>query len=362
MHLTHIRCKHFRNHTDFRASFSAKCHFVFGPNGTGKTSLLDAIHYLCCAKSALHSLDAQNVQHGQEAFDITGTFQLDGDDHTVACRFDHRTGKHMRCNGVRYDALKDHIGRFPVVFTSPYDVELIRGGSHVRRRFVDLMLCQQSKTYLQALLHYQKALKQRNALLQSSRPKVPLDLDLMEGYDQHLIRYGTYIAAERSALMARMAPLLARHAQLFAAAEAPMALTYVSDGLETDFAQKFRSALSKDRILRRTTVGIHRDDFAWTLDGQPLKTVGSQGEQKYALLALRLAQLQCISQRTAATPLLLMDDVFDSLDRRRATLLVELIQSPICPGQVLVTHSEITQSGALGKHIRSVGPSLALSL
>jgi DNA replication and repair protein RecF len=169
MLLRKLRCAYFKNHTAIELAFADRLNFIVGSNGAGKTSLLDGIHYLSLTKSAFNTIDTQNIQHGQEAFSLEGHFVKQGNSYVVQCGFQKHTGKRLQSNNNAYEKLRDHIGLFPIVLTTPYDMDLIRGGSENRRKFFDTLLCQLDRVYLNTLLQYQHLLKQRNSLLRQHK-------------------------------------------------------------------------------------------------------------------------------------------------------------------------------------------------
>ncbi|MEM9417371.1 MAG: DNA replication and repair protein RecF [Bacteroidota bacterium] len=333
-------------------AFAAQLNFIVGPNGVGKTSLLDAIYYLSLTKSAFNAVDSQHIQHGQTAFAVEGHFVKEGKDYALKCVFKQPGGKLFTNNDKPYDKLRDHIGLFPVVLTTPYDMDLIRGGSETRRRFFDSILCQLDRTYLDTLLQYQHLLKQRNGLLRLHKEVGRLDRDLLASYDQQLLPLARQLFEARATFIQRFTPSFQKHYQYFVAAEEAVQLAYVSEVAAPDFEQKFGDSLAQDLALQRTTRGIHRDDIQFTLNDHPLKKIGSQGQQKSFVIALRLAQYECLSQALQRPPLLLLDDIFDKLDEERIDRLVQLIAQQQF-GQVFITDAKGKSSAAIMQQIEA---------
>ena len=350
MLLRKLRCVHFKNHATVEWAFATQLNFVVGPNGAGKTSLLDAIHYLSLTKSAFASVDAQNIQHGQAAFAVEGNFVKQAKPYTIQCRFQQPGGKQLKNNDKLYDKLRDHIGLFPVVLTTPYDLDLIRGGSEVRRRFFDGILCQLDGNYLDMLLQYQALLKQRNSLLKLCKEVGQLDRDLLASYDHQLLPLGKRLFAARSAFIAVFTPHFQRYYHYFVAVQEDVQLVYESALQAPDFEQRFRDSLPQDLALQRTTQGVHRDDVQLLLNGHPLKRIGSQGQQKSFIIALRLAQFACMHEALALKPLLLLDDIFDKLDEQRVLKLVQLMAEQHF-GQVFITDAKGTSSAAIMQQV-----------
>ena len=352
MLLQRLRCFHFKNYNTLELTFASQLNYIIGANGAGKTNLLDAIHYLSLTKSAFNPIDAQNILHGEDALAIQGHF-CKGDQHyDVQCTVHRGQGKTVATNGKIYQKLRDHIGRFPVVLTTPYDVDLIQGKSEVRRRFFDSILCQLDSTYLNTLAQYQQVLKQRNGLLRMYPAKGLPDQDLLRAYDHQLLPLGKRIYEARKAFAAMFVPSLQTHYQYFVAAPEVVDLAYTSEVAHPDFEQQYRDSLPQDLAAQRTTLGVHRDDFIFTLNGHSLKKLGSQGQQKSFILALRLAQFACLQQVLHCKPLLLLDDVFDKLDEERLMRLVSLVAQEHF-GQIWITDAQGARSISIMKQLRA---------
>ena len=352
MLLRNLRCVHFRNHSAVELAFANQLNFVVGPNGAGKTSLLDAIYYLAFTKSAFNSIDTQNIQHGQTAFAIEGQFVKEAKTYALKCLFQQHGAKLFTNNDKPYDKLRDHIGLFPVVLTTPYDMDLIRGGSETRRRFFDSILCQLDRAYLDTLFQYQHLLKQRNSLLRLYKQTGQCDQDLLAAYDNRLLPLGKCLFAARAAFIQAFAPSFQMHYQYFVAAEEAVQLDYVSEVAAPDFEQKFCDSLAQDLALQRTTQGVHRDEIRFSLNGHSLKKIGSQGQHKSFVIALRLAQYECLEKVLKLKPLLLLDDLFDKLDEQRIDQLVRLIAQQQF-GQVFITAAKGDSSAALMQQIKA---------
>ena len=352
MLLKKIRCAHFKNHTAVELAFADQLNFIVGPNGAGKTSLLDGIHYLSLTKSAFNTIDTQNIQHGQEAFALEGHFVKKDNVYAVQCIFQKHIGKRFQSNNNAYEKLRDHIGLFPIVLTTPYDMDLIRGGSENRRKFFDTLICQLDRAYLNTLLQYQQLLKQRNSLLRLHKVSGQLDRDLLASYAQRLLPLGKHLFIARSAFIKMFVPSFQKHYQCFVAASEEVQLIYTSEVASPDFEQKFHDSLQQDLALQRTTKGIHRDEVLFLLNDHLLKKIGSQGQQKSFIIALRLAQFECMHKVLQLKPILLLDDVFDKLDEQRIDRLVQLIAQQHF-GQVFITDAKGKSSTAIMQQVKA---------
>jgi DNA replication and repair protein RecF len=352
MLLQKLRCFQFKNQASIELSFASQLNCLIGANGAGKTNLLDAIHYLCLTKSAFNPMDAQNIMHGQDQLAIQGHFVRADKDYEVQCVVRQDQGKVFKVNGKPYDKLKEHLGRFPIVLTTPYDAELIQGKSEVRRKFFDSIWCQIDSNYLNNLMQYQRILKQRNSFLKLYATTSLIDRTLLATYDQQLLPLARYIYETRKAFIDLFHPALQQQYEYFVDASEHIELTYISEVASLDFEQRYLDNLSQDLAAQRTTLGIHRDDFDFTLNGYSLKKIGSQGQQKSFIIALRLAQFACIYQACQCKPLLLLDDIFDKLDEERIQRLIQLITQHHF-GQVWLTDARGTRSMAMMKEIKA---------
>lgn len=335
--LLHLSLLQFRNHREAELDLGPQVNCLTGPNGTGKTNLLDAVHYLSMCKSYFEPQDMHNVLHGEEWFMLKGTMDAaDGADSlSCAVRKGHR--KSFTRNHKEYGRLADHVGRYPAVMITPYDSVLVLEGSEVRRRFLDGLIAQFDREYLEHLLRYNRALAQRNLLLKQA--DAPLPRSMAEPWDEQLIVHGEAVHAVRRTFMAALAPLLQRHYAGITSGPEEVALEYhsaLADGGMRDILDR---QWQRDLQAQYTTGGIHKDDLLFGIDGRPLRKFGSQGQQKTFLIALKLAQFDLTAQRTGTKPLLLLDDIFDKIDPLRMRHLLEMLGGGRF-GQVIITDTD----------------------
>ena len=340
--LQQLRLFQFKNYSEAEISFGSRFNIFVGRNGTGKTNLLDAIHYLCLTRSALSPTDSANVQHGNSVFMLQGQLLLNDQPEKVICSVSRGKKKVFKVDDQEYDRISEHIGRYPVVLLSPDDPALVREGSELRRRFFDSMICQTDPQYLQHLLRYNHALRQRNALLK--QPHEP-SAALLEPYNHQLSQHGEQIAAKRAAFMAPFAQQFQAYYQLLAQQAESVTLTYEPQ-IKEPLLAAFENALPKDLLLQRTTVGTHRDDFGFYLGEHLLRRTGSQGQLKTFVMALKFAQFSLMQQLLKRTPLLLLDDIFDKLDDDRIRQLLSLLSHSRF-GQVFITDARPERSAQL---------------
>lgn len=323
--------------------FSPEINCLVGNNGSGKTNLLDAVHYLCLTKSGFNAVDVQNIMHDHPFFGIQGDFDLGGKSLQIKCLLETGKKKQVILNGKPYEKMSDHIGLLPIVLIAPDDTQLIRGGSEERRKFFDGLLSQLDKNYLENLIRYHSFLKQRNALLKQFGENNRIDRLLLEPYDRELIGLSVIIAQSRTDFMQSYAPLLLHHYGNISENKEAVSIQYESDCLNEDFSLSFHSSLKKDLLLKRTNRGIHKDDYNFGIEGYPLKKFGSQGQQKSFLIALKLAQFHVFKEMKKTKPILLLDDIFDKLDDQRIKKMMELVANHEF-GQLFITDARPERS------------------
>lgn len=336
MHLRQLSLVNFKNYAEAGVTFAARINCFAGANGMGKTNLLDAIHYLSLCKSFFNTIDSQNIAFGQPFFMVQGTFERDGRAEEVLVSVKRAQKKVVKRNRNEYEKLSDHIGLFPLVMISPLDSVLVTGGSDQRRRFIDGIISQLDKAYLDKLIAYNNVLQQRNALLKQFAISRSFDGTLLQVFDEQLVDQGNYILQARLAFLQTFVPVFETHYRMLSGNAEAVKLVYVStlDGLGYDEA--LQKSIHKDCLLEHTSVGVHRDDLTFLLQDNDVKKYASQGQQKTYLLALKLAQYEFIKQRTGTKPLLLLDDVYDKLDNTRFGQLIALVSSEDF-GQVFIT-------------------------
>ncbi|WP_232066224.1 DNA replication/repair protein RecF [Hymenobacter sp. BT18] len=316
-----------------------------GDNGSGKTNLLDAIHYLSLTKSAFTSADAQSIRQGEEFFVVKGRFEApDQKPETIQCSLRLGQKKVVTHNKQAYERVSDHIGRYPVVLISPYDTDLIRQGSEERRKYFDSLISQLDHEYLENLIRYSHALKQRNSLLKlAAERQAGYDREYLLVLDDQLAPLGEQLVARRQEFLTEFEPVFQRHYEQLADSREQVTLTYKSELPGTDFLKLLRLQERRDLSLQRTTLGPHRDDFTFLMDERAVKAYGSQGQQKSFAIALKLAQFEVLAQRKQHKPLLLLDDIFDRLDEKRITRLMQLVANHTF-GQIFLTDTHLERT------------------
>ena len=342
MVLEHLHLLHFKNHEGSDLNFGAEVNCLLGDNGSGKTNVLDAVHYLCHTKSYFNPIDGQNIAHGEQHMLIQGIFARHDQHEKVSCAVERGVKKVFRRNEKAYDRLADHVGRFPAVMIAPADAVLIQEGSETRRRWIDSVISQFDREYLSQLMAYNKALNQRNTLLRYFAENRRWDAEALEPWDAQLVPLAVAIRAKRAEFVERFVPgFLETYREITNGAET-VSVRYLTEVATTEEAvhQQWNKAQNDDRRLRRTTQGIHKDDLAFDLGEHPIKKFGSQGQQKSFLIALRLSQLAYIEKATGVKPILLLDDIFDKIDDKRVQALMRWVTAGEF-GQVFITDTDL---------------------
>jgi DNA replication and repair protein RecF len=340
MYLQKLSVTNFKNYEEETLLFSDKINCFIGDNGSGKTNLLDAIHYLSFCKSYFNLVDTQNIRHYETFFSIHGTYQKNGDSpDLISCIQKTDYKKVFKKNQKEYDRLADHIGLYPLVMVSPYDRDLINEGSDVRRRYLDGVISQFDKNYLDDLINYNKALAQRNALLKHFSETRSFHPVMLEIWDRQLTDYGHKIHDKRDAFLKGFIPIFQRYFDFISEGKETVAIKYVSQLFERDLDQLLAVSVEKDRQARFTTQGTHKDDLELLISGYPLKKFGSQGQQKSFVVAVKLAQFDYTRDIKGFKPVLLFDDIFDKLDDKRVHQIIQLV-SENSFGQVFITDTQ----------------------
>jgi DNA replication and repair protein RecF len=352
MWLEKLHLTYFKNHEERAFVFGAHVNCLVGENGSGKTNLLDAIYFLTLTKSAFQSQDAVAIRHESDFFVLDGIFKEYDRNIQITCSLQRGQRKVFMADKKNYERLSEHIGRFPLVLIAPNDTDLIRDGSEERRRFFDGVLAQAVPEYLQDLLQYNKFFVQRNSLLKLFSERNYVDNDLLETYDEPLIKLSLRISNARSNFMSQFLPLFRQHYAFISNAKEDVEVRYESEVSAADFALAFRNNRSRDLQTQRTGRGIHKDDFIFEIDGVSLKKFGSQGQQKSFVIALKLAQFELLRTETRKTPILLLDDIFDKLDDKRIHKLIELIDTGFL-GQVFITDARPERSAKILESVKA---------
>lgn len=345
MHLKSLSLVNFKNYEQVDISLSEKINCFVGENGVGKTNVLDAVHYLALCKSNLNPVDTHNIRYDQEFAVIQGVFQRLEREENILCGISKQKKKQFKRNQKEYQKLSEHIGLIPLVMVSPYDSVLVNGGSEERRKFINSVVAQYSRAYLDNMIQYNRALTQRNRLLKDFAASKSFNSEMLEVWDEQLIRYGDPVFKERKRFVNELLPVFGAFYERVSGNREKVSLKYRTQLEGSSFSEGLKATVDKDRFLQYTTFGIHKDDLEMKLGDYSLKKSGSQGQQKTFLVALKLAEFEFIRKLTELPPILLLDDIFDKFDTTRVKQIIKLVAENSF-GQIFIT--DTNESRLLG--------------
>ena len=341
MHLSEISLLNFKNVEESKIQLATKVNCFLGNNGAGKTTVLDAVYYLAFCKSFFNPIDSQNIRYEQDYFMIDANLHLDGEDNRIYCGLKKGEKKKFKYNQKEYERLSDHIGRVPCVMIAPADTALIREGSDVRRKFMDGIIAQYNRNYLEQLLQYNRVLAQRNAMLKHLwAERMPMDPTAFEVFNEQLHALGTSIFEVRQQFIQAYLPIFEEFYQLISGGAERVSISYQSHLQEGSLKSQLEQAVEADRRAHYTTKGIHKDDLNFTIHDHSMKKFGSQGQRKSFVIALRLAQFDYLKKLKSKKPILLLDDIFDKLDDSRVAALMGLVSDDYF-GQIFITDANL---------------------
>ena len=332
----------FRNIELQELEFSPNVNCISGNNGEGKTNLLDAIYYLSMTKSAFATSDRYNFRHGTEEFSIAGTYCMEnGLSSRFALAMSSKGDKKVKRDDKVYQKVSEHVGVLPVVMVSPSDVSMVSESGDERRRFVNAVLSQMDREYMNSMQQYNRLLLQRNKMLKD----MDVDRSLLEVIDMRMAALADPVYKARRQFVDDLRPVVAEYYRALSGDSEQVDIQYDSSLDKAPLDQLLASSYEKDRILKHTTAGVHRDDFIFTMNGHPIRRYGSQGQQKSFLVSLKFAQYEIMKKKYGFAPVLLLDDVFDKLDMGRISNLLQMVASNDF-GQIFITDSnKVRMSG-----------------
>jgi len=344
MILKSLSLVNYKNFESQSFNFNEKINCFVGNNGIGKTNILDAIYHLSFGKSYFNPVALQNIKHDEYFFVINGDYEKDDKSEKIVISLKRGQKKVIKRNGKAYEKFSEHIGFLPLVIISPADRDLIIEGSSTRRKFIDSVISQSNKSYLSHLINYNKVLAQRNALLKYFALNHTFNADTLEVYNAQLTEYGTVIFEKRNAFLKEFIPIFKSRYEAISNGNESVDLVYESHLSEDSLNALLVKHINKDKALQYTSVGVHKDDLVFNIEGHPVKKFGSQGQQKSFLIALKLAQFDFIKAQSGVNPILLLDDIFDKLDEQRVSQIIKLVDDENF-GQLFIsdTHADRTE-------------------
>ena len=361
MYLRKLKVINFKNIREATLQFSPKINCILGNNGGGKTNLLDAIYYLSMTKSFFNIPENYAVTFGEQSMGLIGDYMLQEKSERIhlAIRLPDaasasqpgesagqpaRNEKQLWRNEKRIAKFSSHIGLLPIVMVSPQDAILVNGSGEERRRFLNFILSQTDPLYLSNIQNYNALLAQRNKLLKlcagtGARSAATRGWDeLIQTITLQMESPAAYVHAKRQELAESLSQYTAQYYKELSGNREAVTMRYQSDLNSSTPKEIFQRSQQQDLRFGYTTAGPHRDDMLFFIEGFPIKKVGSQGQQKSFLIALKLAQFQIIKQISGKLPILLLDDLFDKLDMTRVEYLLSLVAGETF-GQIFITDS-----------------------
>ncbi len=358
MRLQTFSLKNFRNYRSLDLEFEAPGHLFLGGNAQGKTNLVEAIFYLATARSQRGAGDEELLRQGDEFFMVQGTGRSqDGRSLSIEIRALRNGPRRLKINGAVHRKVSDLLGLLSIVELSPEDRNIVAGGPGHRRRFLNYCLCQISPPYWNSLIEYGRILLQRNTALKSRSGKRwhAADDDELAAWDDQLVRLGSTLVERRRDFLHKIGPQVNDFHHRITGGSERIDLIYrpaIDERVERPVADGFHSALKKVREkesrLGVTLVGPHRDDVLITVNGESLRTYGSQGQQRTAAIALKLAAARQLEATRREAPILLLDDVFAELDVDRTRALFGIFEEF---GQIFVTTAKESDLAGCGDHL-----------
>ena len=333
--LKKIVVQDFRNIALQELAFSPNINCISGNNGEGKTNLIDAIYYLSMTKSAFGSSDRFNFRYGTSSFTVAGSYLMpNGLESRFSVAVSSDGEKKVKRDDKTYKRVSEHVGVLPIVLVSPSDISMVSDSGEERRKFVNAVLSQMDRGYLDNIQQYNRYLLQRNRLLKGADP----DGDLLDAFDARLSALAAPIAASRRQLAEALAPVVQAYYTELSGGREEVGIEYRTDADRGDLATQLRDCRERDRMLKYTGVGVQRDDFIFTMNGYPIRKCGSQGQQKSFLVSLKFAQYEIMKESYGFAPILLLDDLFDKLDMNRVSNLLSMVAGADF-GQIFLTDS-----------------------
>ncbi len=351
MILKSLSLLNYKNFESKSFNFDTKINCFVGNNGVGKTNVLDAIYHLSFGKSYFNPVASQNIKHNEPFFVINGDYLKTEIEEKIVISLKRGQKKVIKRNNKIYDKFSDHIGFIPLVIISPADRDLIIEGSDKRRKFIDSVISQGDKDYLQLLIKYNRTLAQRNSLLKYFAINNTFNNDTLSVYNEQLSDYGLKIFEKRKFFLEIFIPIFKIRYEAISGDNEIVNLEYKSDLFDSDLNLLLAKVINKDKLLQYTSVGIHKDDLLFNINAYPIKKFGSQGQQKSFLIALKLAQFDFIKKQSGNNPILLLDDIFDKLDEQRVSHIIKLVNDENF-GQLFIsdTHPERTENAIKQVH------------
>ncbi|MCD8198565.1 MAG: DNA replication/repair protein RecF [Lachnospiraceae bacterium] len=319
-----VSLQNFRNYKNLSLVLGSDTNIFFGDNAQGKTNILEAVYLSGTTRSHRGSKDREMILLTEEEAHICTILEKEGIDHKIDIHLRRNRTKGIAIDGIPIRKASELFGLIYFVVFSPEDLSIIKNGPAERRKFMDTELCQLDKVYLYHLSSYNKAVIQRNKLLKELYFR-PDYREILEILDMQLVKYGKEIICRRRAFSGELNEMIHDIHLRLSGGEENMLLTYECSVREDDFEESLKKNRDRDIHTKTTTVGPHRDDLSFQVNGLDIRRFGSQGQQRTTALSLKLSEIELVKQRVHDTPVLLLDDVMSELDEKRQKYLLESI-------------------------------------
>lgn len=346
MHLSQLRLRDFRNYGRLDLEFSPGFHLLLGNNAQGKTNILEAIYLLSTLRSFRGVASAQMVRHGQKGFFVGGKTHHAGD-HVIKLYWSPKE-RNLAIDGRPVRRMSEFLGVFRSVVFCSEDIQLVKGPASRRRRYLDLLLTQTHPAYLPLLQRYARTVRSRNAILKQR----VIDPTALEAFTQEMVGNGNELMALRKKLLPEISPIACTAYRRITNAAEEFRLEY-APSVRGDFAIELRKQEARERVMRTTLVGPHRDELVLSLDDKSVAQFGSEGQKRSVVIALKMAQAEYLTKIHGSPPVLLIDDIMGELDvKRRSGFLPLLRRVHQAHSQVFMTCTEENWPAELGKDLQ----------
>lgn len=330
MKLDHIQLKNFRNYDELELSFHPKLNLFLGQNAQGKTNILEAIHFLALTRSHRTSHDKELIRWNTDEMRVAGTVEKAHGTVPLEVSLTAK-GRTAKANHLKENRLADYIGQLNLIMFAPENLELVKGAPSIRRRFLDMEIGQIRPVYLYDSVRYNRTLKERNSYLKFDKAKI--DENFLSVLDEQLVEHGKKIMQERESFVKELETHAQTiHCQLTHEQET-LRIDYLKN-VHTDYLTELQKRHEHDIFRHQTSVGPHRDDLAFFVNGINVADFGSQGQQRTVALSVKLAEIDLIFEETGEYPILLLDDVMSELDNARQ---LDLIETALGKTQTFIT-------------------------
>lgn len=352
MFIKSLHLTHFKNFKELKLDLSPGFHFISGPNGAGKSNFLDAVYYLALSRSFSQLHDKELIHYGQDFMRIEAFFNNDESTEHLEIKYKPPHIKEWILNGKKYERLTDHIGLIPVALVAPDDIYLLMHSAEARRKYLNQVLVQTDREYLRKSIHYHQFLKQRNAAVKQMKTAGKIDHGVLDALDHGLSVNGAYIVQCRKALMDILNPWVQSYIFRISKGSQTGMIKYIADVPE-NFPQVLRDYREKDYFSGRTNKGIHKDKIECMMGDIPIYGVGSQGQLKTFVSAMKLAQYAIMKSISGKQPIVLLDDIFAKLDEERVQQFMEVLNEEQIT-QCFITDTHIDRSSLLMKRLPGI--------